>query len=304
MPRIVSLIASATEMVCALGCADQLVGRSHECDFPPAVRDLPHCTEPRFPIHGSSADIHSRVEDILRQALAVYRVDAERLRDMRPEVIITQTHCAVCAVSLADVETAVCTWLEGRPRLVALAPNALADVWADLRRVADALGVPERGEALLAGLQQRLRDVGAVAQVQPHRPTVACIEWIDPLMSAGNWLPELVELAGGVPLFGLAGQHSPRLAWSQLVAEDPDILLVMPCGWDIPKARQELAVLTALPEWAGLRAVQGGQVIVADGNQYFNRPGPRLVETVEILAEVLHPTAFAFGHEGAGWQRW
>lgn len=302
MPRIVSLIASATEIVCALGFEDQLVGRSHECDFPPSVRRLPVCTAPKFNVHGSSMEIHRRVENLLRQALSIYRVDAEQLRHLRPDVIVTQTQCAVCAVSLPDVEAAVCSWIDSRPQIISLAPNALADVWTDIRRVAAVLNVPDRGEALLGQLQQRMAAIATVAQAQPHRPTVACIEWIEPLMSAGNWMPELVELAGGIPLFGEAGKHSPRLAWEQLVEQNPEVILVMPCGWDIAKSRQEIAVLTAKPEWPGLRAGRAGRVYLADGNQYFNRPGPRLVDSLEILAEVLHPAVLAFGHAATGWQ--
>ena len=304
MPRIVSLIASATEIVCALGFEDQLVGRSHECDFPESVKRLPTCTEPKFNIHGTSAEIDDRVKSLLRQALSIYRVDADKLRQLRPDVIVTQVQCEVCAVSLKDVEQAVCSWLDSRPTIVSLAPNQLADVWADIRRVAEALGAAERGEALVGRLQQRMADIAhRSAGGSPARPTVACIEWLDPLMSAGNWMPELVTMAGGELLFGVAGKHSPRLAWEQFCAADPEVILVMPCGWDIGKSRQELRVLAQKPEWPRLRAVREGRVYLADGNQFFNRPGPRLLESLEILAEVLHPETFAFGDEGTGWQR-
>jgi iron complex transport system substrate-binding protein len=302
MPRIVSLIASATEIVCALGFEDSLVGRSHECDFPPSVKRLPFCTEPKFDVHGTSLEIDQRVKAILTQSLSVYRVDADKLRQLRPDVIVTQTQCEVCAVSLKDVEDAICDWLDSKPKIVSLTPNALADVWMDIRLVADALNVAERGEELIGRLQQRMSDVAALAQVQPVRPTIACIEWIEPLMSAGNWMPELVEMAGGVHLFGVAGKHSPRMSLQELCSADPEVIFVMPCGWDIAKSRQEMAVLTAKPEWPRLRAVHDGRVYLADGNQYFNRPGPRLAESLEILAEVLHPGAFTFGHEGTGWQ--
>lgn len=303
MTRIVSLIASATEIVCALGFEDDLVGRSHECDFPLSVTRLPGCTEPKFDIHGTSAEIDQRVRAVLQQALSVYRVDAEKLRALQPDVIITQTQCEVCAVSQKEVESAVCDWLDFRPRLVSLSPNSLRDVWNDIRRVALALNAVQRGEALLARLQQRLADIAGLTRKQPTRPTVACLEWLDPLMSAGNWLPELVDCAGGRLLFGEAGKHSPRLAWEALVREDPEVICIMPCGWDIAKARTEMPALTGQPEWPGLRAVQQRRVFLTDGNQYFNRPGPRLVASLEILAEILHPQVCAFGHEGTGWQR-
>lgn len=304
MPRIVSLIASATEIVCALGFEEQLVGRSHECDFPASVTRLPVCTEPKFNVHGTSYEIDQRVKAILQEGLSVYRVHADRLKELQPDVIVTQSHCEVCAVSLRDVEQAVCEWLDSKPKIVSLAPNALTDVWTDIRLVADALGVPERGVELVERLQQRMDALASKARALPKRPTVACIEWLDPLMSAGNWMPELVEMAGGVLLFGVAGKHSPHLRWQLLVEQDPEVIILLPCGWDIDRTRQEMPRLTRLPEWPRLRAVRQQQVYLTDGNQYFNRPGPRLVESLEILAQILHPEAFSFGQEGAGWQRW
>src|SRR5262245_10509817 len=301
MPRIISLIASATEIVCALGFEDSLVGRSHECDFPESVKHLPACTEPKFNVHGTSAEIDERVKTLLRQALSVYRVDTDKLRQLRPDVIVTQVQCEVCAVSLNDVEQAVCSWVDSRPKIVSLAPNQLSDIWADIRRVAGALAASERGEALVQRLQERMKEIAERARGLTLRPTMACIEWMEPLMSAGNWMPELVDMAGGRMLFGVAGKHSPRLSWNELCAGDPAVIFVMPCGWDIIKSREEIASLTANPQWPTLRAVREGRVFLGDGNQYFNRPGPRLVESLEILAEVLHPEHFHFGHEKSGW---
>lgn len=301
--RVVSLIASSTEMVCALGFESWLVGRSHECDFPASVRRLPVCTEPKLPVDGSSYHIDQRVKAILQEGLGVYRVHADVLKQLRPDVIITQTQCEVCAVSQRDVEQATCDWLETQPQIVSLAPHALADVWADIRRVAQALGALDRGDELVRRLEQRMADVVARVRALPERPTVACIEWIEPLMAAGNWMPELVEMAGGVNLFGEAGKHSPWMTWDQLRVRDPDVILILPCGFDIERARQELGALTERPGWSDLRAVRGHRVFLADGNQYFNRPGPRLADSLEILAEILHPGAFHFGHEGVGWER-
>jgi iron complex transport system substrate-binding protein len=303
VPRVVSLIASATEIVCALGCEDRLVGRSHECDYPPSVRHLPVCTEPLIDPSRPSGEIDRQVKAVLRQALSVYRVHTDVLPALQPDVIITQAQCEVCAVSLKDVEQALAAWLASRPRLVSLEPNALADVWRDIDAVAKALGVPERGVALGASLQERIAAVAARARGLPTHPTVACIEWIDPLMAAGNWVPELVALAGGTNRFGTAGRHSPWMTWPELVASDPDVVVVMPCGFDIARSRHELPALTQRPEWPTLRAVRAGSVYLTDGNQYFNRPGPRLVESLEILAELLHPATFHFGHEGTGWER-
>jgi iron complex transport system substrate-binding protein len=303
MPRIVSLIASATEIVCALGFESHLVGRSHECDYPESVRHLPVCTGPKFDPDGTSYEIDQRVKAIVQEGLSVYRVDGEKLRELEPDVIVTQSHCEVCAVSLRDVERAVCAWLGACPQLVSLAPNNLADVWTSIEQVGDALKVPERAAVLIEQLQGRMHAIEEKTRTLARRPTIACIEWIDPLMAAGNWMPELVEKAGGINVFGIAGAHSPWLSWQQVCDADPDVLLLMPCGFDIPRTRRDLPVLTSKPEWRNLRAVQSGRVFLADGNQYFNRPGPRLVESLEILVELLHPDLFAFGHEGRGWQR-
>jgi iron complex transport system substrate-binding protein len=303
MPRIISLIASATEIACALGFADQLVGRSHECDFPASVQRLPICTQPKFNIHGTSAEIDQRVKGILQDGLSVYRVEAEKLQELQPDVILAQSQCEVCAVSLKDLESALGKWVGTKPNIVALAPNSLADVWKDMHRVAHALAVPERGKELVRHLQARMAAIAEKSSSLSKRPTVGCIEWIEPLMAAGNWLPELVALAGGVNLIGEAGKHSPALSWEQLRAQDPDVLVVLPCGWDISQSRHEMPALLRQPGWHELRAVRHHRVYLTDGNQYFNRPGPRLVESLEILAEVLHPAVFHFGHEGAGWQK-
>ena len=302
MPRVASLIASATEIVAALGAGNMLVARSHECDYPEDVTALPAVTAPKLDIAKPSGDIDRQVKALLEQALSVYRVDAEKLRDLAPDIIITQTQCEVCAVSQADVEAALADWTGARPRIVSLAPNALDDVFADISRVADAVGLRERGAALVAGLRQRIDAIAARTRGL-KRPRIAAIEWIEPLMAAGNWVPELIALAGGENLFGEAGRHSPWMEWRDLVAADPDVILILPCGFDIARSLQEMTALTSRPEWPRLRANQSGKVFVADGNQYFNRPGPRLVDSLEILAELLHPEIFPARHAGTGWIR-
>jgi iron complex transport system substrate-binding protein len=297
--RIVSLIASSTEIVCALGAGEQLVGRSHECDFPGWVKSLPSVTAPKFPTDGTSYEIDQRVKAIVQEGLAVYRVDAAALEALRPDVIITQSQCEVCAVSTKDVEAAVCSIIGSRPRIVSLEPNALEDIWRDIERVAAALGMEERGRTLIASLQGRMDAVGVRARTAGSRPTVACIEWVEPLMAAGNWMPTLVELAGGTNLFGTAGKHSPWMTFDELAARDPDVIVILPCGYDIVRAAQDLPLLEKQPRWSSLRAVAGGRVFIADGNQYFNRPGPRVVESLEILAELIHPELFPPRHAGA-----
>ena len=301
--RIVSLIASATEIVCALGFEDQLVGRSHECDFPTTVKRLPVCTSPKFEVEGLSYEIDQRVKAILQESLSVYRVDASLLERLQPTHIITQSQCEVCAVSFKDVEEAVCQFTSSRPAIVSLEPNSLADVWTDIRRTGEALGAEARAEKVIADLQHRMNALAAKAQTAETHPTVAYIEWIEPLMAGGNWMPELVEMAGGVNLFGQAGKHSPWMNWEELAGKDPDIIFISPCGFDIKRTIEETHLLTGKAEWKNLKAVRGNRVVVADGNQYFNRPGPHLVESLEILAEIIHPHLFNFGHENSGWVR-
>ncbi len=300
--RIVSLLPSSTEIVAALGCVGQLVGRSHECDFPAGVESLPVCTEPKFDPHGTSAEIDQRVKAILQESLSVYRVDADLIQSLAPTVIVTQSQCEVCAVSFDEVQRMTCDFLDTDAQLVSLEPNGLDDVFADIQRVADALATPERGTALVSQMRERMDAVASQAAALPNKPTVALIEWIDPPMAAGNWMPSLVQMAGGVNLFGEAGQHSPWLDWGAFITSDPDVIIALPCGYDMPTTCAEMPLLAARNGWHNLRAVREGRVFVTDGNQYFNRPGPRLVESLEILAEILHPQAFDFGHRGRGWQ--
>ena len=303
MTRIVSLIPSATEIVAALGFEAELVGRSHECDFPPSVHHLPPLTEPKFDLNGNSRQIDECVKNVLKDALSVYRVDEAKLNDLKPDIIVTQAQCEVCAVSLNEVERVARECLDTPAQIVSLEPMQLSDIFADIGRVAEALHVPERGVELVLKLRERMDDIARRTADLSVKPTVACIEWIDPIMAGGNWLPELVERAGGTNLFGKAGKHSPWLEWDDLWAADPDVIVVLPCGFDIERARQEMPALTQRPGWKTLRAIRNGQVYLTDGNQYFNRPGPRLVESLEILAEIIHPEAFHFAHEGIGWTK-
>lgn len=299
--RIASLLPSTTEIACALGFRDRLVGRSHECDHPADVRALPILTEPKLDAMAPSAAIDSRVRQLVREGLSVYRVDAERLRALAPTVILTQDHCEVCAASRSDVEAALASWVGGKPRVLSLEPRTLGDVWRDVERVAEALGAPERGRALTGALTDRMSELGERSQSAGAQPRVACIEWIEPLMAAGNWVPELVALAGGEASFGVTGHDSPWLEWDALAAADPDVIVVMPCGFDLARTRRELGTILDHPVWKGLRAVATGEVYLTDGHQYFNRPGPRLVESLEILCEILRPDRFAPTWRGTGW---
>lgn len=302
--RIVSLIASATEIVCALGFERELVGRSHECDHPAFVSRLPTCSSSKVKVGAVSRAIDDQVRTIVSEGLSVYRVNPDLLNRLAPTVIVTQTQCEVCAVSLRDVEEAVCELVTSQPVIVSLEPMSLGDVWEDIRKVASALGDPGRGDDLVTRLKARLQGIRARTEPVRSRPSIACIEWIDPLMSAANWMPELVECAGGRNLFGEPGKHSGYFDFDRLAAADPDVIAILPCGFDIERTCREMPPLATHPGWPELAAVRNGRVFVTDGNQYFNRPGPRVVESAEILAEILHPERFDFGHRGTGWICW
>ncbi len=278
--RIVSLLSSATEMVDALGAIDLLVGRSHECDYPPSVRALPACTKPLIDVDADSRTIDEQVKNSARNALSIYEVFDEVLERLQPTHILTQVQCEVCAVSLRDVEKSIASKLASAPQLVALNPCSLADIWDDFRHVGEAVGIS--AEPLIRQLQSRMAPIQ-----RDHPPTIACIEWIEPLMAAGNWTPELIHLAGAIDVFGQPGVHSPWITWDDLRMKDPDIILVAPCGFDLARTRAEMHWLTDRPDFASLKAVREGRLFLADGNQYFNRPGPRVVETLRIIEQVI-----------------
>jgi len=297
--RIASLLPSATEIVVALGLGEQLVGRSHECDYPEWVQRLPPCTSTKLEKGLTSRQIDGRVREIVRQGLSVYEVDAELLRSLRPDLILTQSQCAVCAVTPADLEQALSAWLGAPPKLLSLAPDTLDDVWADIASVGSASGVEERGLELVRNLQARLE---ALPQGD-ERPRVLALEWLDPLMVAGNWIPELIELAGGVPLLANPGQHSDYVEWADAAAQDPDAIIVIPCGYRVEQSLAEMRALTERPGWGELTAVCEGRVFVADGQYFFNRPGPRLVESAEMVAEMLRAPLDVGRSEGGYWVR-
>jgi iron complex transport system substrate-binding protein len=290
-------------MVCALGAEDRLVGRSHECDHPASVRSLPVCTAPKIDVQAESGEIDRQVKNLVREAASIYQIEIKKLKELQPDIILTQAQCEVCAVSLEEVEQSVGAWMDAKPEIISLSPKRLADIWEDMRRLIDVLDLGEPSREVLRGLKNRVVTIIEKTCVLKHPPGVACIEWIEPLMGAGNWVPEMVELAGGKNLLGEAGKHSGWLDPNALTDHDPEIIVVMPCGFDLKRTRAEMPALTQKPGWKKLRAVRKGNVFLTDGNQYFNRPGPRIVESLEILAEILHPKKFNFGHQGKAWEK-
>lgn len=300
--RLIPLISSATEIVHALGLGRFQVGRSHECDYPPGIAGLPVCTRPTIAVTGSSLEIDILVKQRLASAVSVYELDAALIRSLRPTHLITQTQCKVCAVSLEDVERAFQQQIASDARVISLEPYALDDLWRDIQRIACACGCEDEGETLIASLQSRMRQIAQRARSAGTRPRVAAIEWLEPLMAGGNWVPELIEMAGGENLFGLPGRHSPWMTWDELVAADPDFIISLPCGFDLQRTRAEMHWLSGRPEWQELKAVRARRVFICDGNQFMNRPGPRLVESLQIFAEILHPDLFDPALERIGWE--
>ncbi|WP_413669878.1 cobalamin-binding protein [Mucilaginibacter sp. Mucisp86] len=299
--KIVSLLPAATEIICALGLEKNLVGRSHECDFPESVKQLPVCTEANFPDGMSSADIDVKVKEILADALSVYTVKREQIKALSPDVVVTQAQCEVCAVSLKDVEEALENYLDKQAQIISLQPNSLDDIFSDIANVAGALNIPQAGADLIENLQERVDIIKHKLKFIDNKPTVACIEWLEPLMISGNWVPGLVNIAGGTPVLAQDGKHSPYVTWDDILQQDPEIIVVMPCGFGIERTMREINLLLDRPGFASLKAVKNDRFYIADGNQYFNRPGPRIIDSIEILAEIIRPKQFIFGYEGEGW---
>ncbi len=292
--RIASLLPAATEIVAALGLADRLVGVSHECDFPSTVRTLPILTRSRLEPLGASGAIDERVKSAAIDALGVYQIDVAELARLAPDVILTQDLCEVCAVPFSAVERALRDAGLTNTKIVSSKPTTLGGVWDEIARIANELGVPERGIAVVQALEARIAAIARRANRMTHRPRVLTIEWIDPVMIGGMWMPELIELAHATALVGRVGQHAPTLTAKELskLSPAPEIVLIKPCGFTLPRSLMEVAAIDALFAPLHWPAQKNGEVFLADGSAYFNRPGPRLVESLEILAACVHPFEF------------
>ena len=283
--RIVSLLASGTEIVCALGAGDRLVGRSHECDNPDWVKSLPRCSEPAFDISVSSREIDREVNRRIRAGEPLYRIHGELIRGLSPDLLIAQAHCEVCAVTPGDLSRAGCEW--NGARVLALSPFSVEDIFESIAQVAGALDAVEQGRAVVQRERERLERVRRNVAGR-RRPSVVMLEWMDPLFAMGNWGPELVEIAGGDLLLGSRGQHSAAIPAELLREADPEFLIVAPCGFSLERALAERPALESLPWWRELRAVRTGTAAFADGNLFFNRSGMTISQTAEIIAEILH----------------
>jgi len=291
--RIVSLLPSATEIVYLLGLGDHLTGVSHECDYPPAAVGKRKIIAPAFETSGlTSQEIDASVRAFLGRNEGIYRIDFEALKAADPDLIVTQDLCDVCALP-AEAVTAAIAALPRQPKMVSLKPERLHEVLADIRRVGEAAGRGGEAGRLVAELTERITTVGKLTARLNHRPRVLCIEWFDPLYVGGHWIPEMVNLAGGMDAAGRAGEKSRILAWEEARAAGPEVIALIPCGFAPERIARELRSLERLPGWAALPAVRSGRVYVTDASAYFSRPGPRLVDGLEILAHFLHPEIFA-----------
>jgi len=265
------------------------------------VKHLPVCSSAKFISGSDSAEIDRQVKEILSDALSIYTIDRELIRQLNPDIIITQAQCEVCAVSVKDVEDALEDLLEKECRIISLQPNTLSDVYKEISEIAIILGVSSRADDLIERAEERIEIIRHKLKFISEKPKVACIEWLDPLMIAGNWTPELVQIAGGDPILTVNGKHSSFIDFDAIIKEDPDIVVVMPCGFSIARTLQEISLLLDLPGWTNLKAVQNNRIYITDGNQYFNRSGPRLTDSIEILAEIINSKQFVYGYEGEGW---
>jgi iron complex transport system substrate-binding protein len=297
--RVVSLLASATEIVCALGAGESLVGRSHECDNPAWVRSLPACSEPTFDIAVSSREIDAEVNRRIRSGEPLYRIHTELIRELAPDLVIAQSHCEVCAVTPGDVERSGCEFPLGT--VLGLAAGSVDEVFESIAEIARAIDKEETGRAVMQCERRRLAVVWEKT-ANRRRPSVVMLEWADPVFAMGNWGPELVETAHGELLLGNKNQHSRAIAGEQVLEADPEYVIVAPCGFNLERACAEQAVLEAQPWWKALRAVRAGKVAFADGNLFFNRSGMTISRTAEIVGEILHGVTFGTPAEGAHWK--
>jgi iron complex transport system substrate-binding protein len=295
LPRIVSLVSSATEILFGLGLGEQVVGISHECDWPDEVKLLPRLTRSRIASSAVSCDIDAQVRSLLTLGEALYELDIELLESLAPDLVITQAQCDVCAVRYQEVETAIrISAALAKTKIIALSPSSLDEVFDDIRTVGGAAGVDKRAAMYVDELKRRVDFVhrGIVDVPIERRPRVCVVEWFNPLMMAGNWVPGLIELAGGRCGLSSPGLHSPAVDWSALLEYNPEVMILAPCGFDVARAQTEFPHFAAGDGYSRMDAVRHDRVHLVDGNAYFNRPGPRLVDTLELLAALIHRDEF------------
>jgi len=295
--RICSLLPSATEVIASLGLGDELVGISHECDYPPSIRHLPVMVEPMIPPHGlASAAIDTQVRQLVASGQRLYRLNEQLLRQAQPELILSQDLCHVCAITPDQLQDAIGS-MPRQPTVLTLNPSSVLDVINDVVRIGDAAGRSAEGHRLAAHLHDRLDAVHRRIEAISHRPRVVCIEWLSPLYVAGHWVPEMVQRAGGLDALAQPGSPSQVVTWDEILAAAPDVLLVMPCGFSVEKTHTELLQLMQHPDQWRLSPALAEHTYLVDASSYFSRPGPRLIDGIEILAAILHPSDHDHIHE-------
>lgn len=302
--RIVSLLPAATESLAELGLLRELVGRSHECNYPPQVLRLPALTLPRVDASKPSALIHADVATKVQQALSLYQIDVEQLKRLRPDYIVTQTLCSVCAITPEELKRALHQMVDSQPQLITYEATSFHGVLNDIQRLGDVFGKGSQAQKLVDKIKDEADRTAAKTRTAGQRPNVLCLEWLDPLMVAGHWTPTLVELAGGVPILAKAGKPSVTVDWREVMKAEPDVIIVMPCGFNLTRTGQEAAMLFDIPQFRATKAFKNKQVYVTDGDAYFNRPGPRLLDSLLILAEILHPKLFGLRRLNYGWAQY
>lgn len=296
--KIVSLLPSATEILCRLGLEKNLVGISHECDYPESIKTLPQLTRPNLDSSKRGRDIHESLQKLIQQSLSIYEVDTDLLVSLAPDLIVTQDQCHVCAVSKEELEKAVCQLTNFNTQICSLSPHCLDDIHRDFLKVGKATHKEQEAEDLITEFWIQLNRINAkVGTDLPGRPKVLCVEWLEPLMVAGGWIPEIVKLAGGEPLIISKADKFREVSFSEIEAANPDVIVIFPCGYPISKTIEEFKSSNALHQFSQLRAYQSGKIFICDGNQYFNRPGPRIIDSCEILASLFYPEKFKSPHE-------
>ena len=301
--KIVSLLASTTEIICALGLKENLVGISHECDNPEFILNLPRCSSPKIDINQKSKDIDIAVENNVMDGLSIYKIDNEVLKSLKPDLIFTQDMCKVCAINPSDLTEFLKEITNQNVKIVSYSPNSLNEIINEIKQIGEILECKDASLALITDLKIRIKTFREENLKRKFNPKVAFIEWIDPIYFGGNWMPELIELAGGTPVFGQSGFHSSIISFEEIINSDPDCILIAPCGFDIERTLKELDPFVSRPEWKFLKAVRKNMVFVLDGNRYFNRPGMSIINSIEMIAEIIHPEKFIYEYENVGWVR-
>lgn len=299
--RIISLIPSATESVYALGLGKHLVGRSHDCDFPEQAKELPVCSTPRYKATGKSSEINRAVEDVLKDAVSIYKIDLDKIKALKPTHIITQSQCKVCAVSTDEIERLLQEYIRENPvKFIDLNPETLDHALADFVKMSTALGHFDAGFKLRIAINKEMQSISMKANMQGKDISVAILEWMDPLMVAGHWMYDIMEMASIRNVFPKS-ENRQKISFDEVREKDPDKIIIAPCGFDIKTTMKEMHVLQDNPEWNKLRAVKNSEVYLVDGNAYFNRPGPRLLDSLQILTEILYPGEFEKKHDEKDW---